>query len=72
MGQPVTMTIRTEGDQCFAGDCKAGANICTELCGNDIDDDFDRATDCEDFACAGSDNVLRFAPSLAPCSAEPR
>ena len=48
----------TEGDQCFAGDCKAGANICTELCGNDIDDDLNGATDCEDFACAGGDECL--------------
>ncbi len=45
----------TEGDICFAGDCKGGTNICVELCDNDIDDDLNGATDCEDFACAPND-----------------
>jgi hypothetical protein len=48
----------TENDLCFSGDCKAGSNICTELCDNGVDDDLNGATDCEDFACAGEDDCL--------------
>lgn len=44
----------TGGDTCQAGVCVAGSIwLCDEICDNDIDDDQDGSTDCEDTDCYG-------------------
>jgi hypothetical protein len=48
----------TDDDTCVEGVCEPGEWICFEICDNEIDDDLDELTDCEDSDCEFALNCM--------------
>ncbi|MBT9554899.1 MAG: hypothetical protein IV100_02670, partial [Myxococcales bacterium] len=50
----------TSGEVCSGGPtgCTGGESVCTEICGNGIDDDLNQATDCDDSECVADPSCI--------------